>query len=242
VIPYASRTGTRRNLEQLRRFGWRLLVSAKGVHRTEGFGYAIDNGAWTAHQRGEQFDADAFVAVLDKLGAGADWIVVPDIVAGGLASLRFSQSWLQRVRSYGQPVLIAVQDGIDGYDVGSMLDERTGIFVGGTTAWKLRSLAKWGQVAQDRNCHLHVGRVNSMKRIAFCAGVGAHSFDGTSVTRFAVNAQHLTHATHQSPLHLDFENITIADRCPECGSQELRRDSSGDVDCVNCGGEINAGN
>ncbi|MBC8753020.1 hypothetical protein F6X42_44140, partial [Paraburkholderia sp. WC7.3b] len=42
--------------------GWRLLVSAKGEHRTEGMRYAIDNGAWTAYQRGEPFDEAAFLA------------------------------------------------------------------------------------------------------------------------------------------------------------------------------------
>ena len=36
MIAYASRTGTRRNLAALRGANWRLLVSATGVHRTEG--------------------------------------------------------------------------------------------------------------------------------------------------------------------------------------------------------------
>jgi hypothetical protein len=40
MIAYASRTGTKRNLEAMRQNGWRLLVSAKGVLRTEGFKYA----------------------------------------------------------------------------------------------------------------------------------------------------------------------------------------------------------
>ena len=68
MIGYASRTGTRRNLDALRAAGWRLLVSARGVLRSEGCGYALDNGAWTAHQRGEAFDEDAFVEAVDRLG------------------------------------------------------------------------------------------------------------------------------------------------------------------------------
>src|SRR3546814_4879783 len=50
VIAYASRTGTRRNLDALRDAGWRLMVSARGVLRTEGFPYELDNGAWTSFQ------------------------------------------------------------------------------------------------------------------------------------------------------------------------------------------------
>jgi hypothetical protein len=56
MIGYASRTGTRRNLAALRAAGWRLLLSPTGVLRTEGFRYALDNGAWTAHQQGTEFD------------------------------------------------------------------------------------------------------------------------------------------------------------------------------------------
>lgn len=37
MVPYASRTGTKQNLAAMRANGWHLLVSAKGVLRTEGF-------------------------------------------------------------------------------------------------------------------------------------------------------------------------------------------------------------
>ncbi|TDN58998.1 hypothetical protein [Paraburkholderia sp. BL10I2N1] len=96
MVGYASRTGTRRNLEALAGAEWRLLVSAKGAHRPEGMRYALDNGAWTAYQQGEPFDELAFMSVVEKLGEGADWIVLPDIVQGGLASLEYSLRWKER--------------------------------------------------------------------------------------------------------------------------------------------------
>jgi hypothetical protein len=46
---YASRTGTRRNLAALRAAGWRLLVSATGVHRHEGFCYMLGR-KWNLRQ------------------------------------------------------------------------------------------------------------------------------------------------------------------------------------------------
>src|SRR5688572_53628 len=47
IVPFASRTGGA-NLENLRRAGWGLLISATGEHRDEGFEtICIDNGAWT---------------------------------------------------------------------------------------------------------------------------------------------------------------------------------------------------
>jgi hypothetical protein len=39
LTAYASRTGTKQNLDAMRKAGWRLLVSAAGVVRTEGFQY-----------------------------------------------------------------------------------------------------------------------------------------------------------------------------------------------------------
>jgi hypothetical protein len=44
MIGYTSRTGTRQNLDALRHAGWRLLVSARGPLRPEGFRYGLDNG------------------------------------------------------------------------------------------------------------------------------------------------------------------------------------------------------
>jgi hypothetical protein len=56
-----------------------------------GFLYALDNGAWSAYQQKREFDFVGFERSLRVLGAGADWVVLPDIVAGGSASLSLSQ-------------------------------------------------------------------------------------------------------------------------------------------------------
>ena len=184
MMAYASRTGTRRNLAALRDAGWRLLVSARGVLRSEGFPYALDNGAWTAHQRGEQFDEEAFGQAVELLGAGADWVVAPDIVAGGLRSLAYSVAWLPRLRGR---VLIAVQDGMTPSDVAPYLSDRVGIAIGGSTEWKERQLARrvW------RASYVHALRVNTARRIALCHWAGVDSFDGSSVSRYAANLPRL---------------------------------------------------
>lgn len=183
MIAYASRTGTRRNLDALRAAGWRLLVSARGVLRSEGFRYAIDNGAWTAHQRGEPFDAEAFVRAVELMGSGADWIVVPDRVADREASIEMARTWLPRLRGIA-PLLIAVQDGMTEADLPE-LGQDTGIFLGGSTGWKLRTMRAWGEVARRRRCWFHVARVNTARRIAAAKEAGATSIDGSSASRYA---------------------------------------------------------
>lgn len=197
MVSYASRTGTRRNLNAMRAAGWKLLVSAAGVLRTEGMPYALDNGAWSAFQQARPFDEDAFMRAVDQLGEGADWIVLPDIVADGMRSLDYSLTWLERLRGLPTRLLIAVQDGMEIDDVRPFLSPAVGIFVGGTTEWKEATAGAWGSAARRRNCYLHVGRVNSVRRIRFCAAAGANSIDGTSATRFSMTLSRLDAATRQ---------------------------------------------
>lgn len=188
MLAYASRTGTRRNLDGLRAAGWRLIVSATGVLRSEGFPYALDNGAWTAHQKGEPFDGDAFRRALDLMGPAADFVVLPDVVAGGPRSLDLSLSWLREVTACGAPVYLPVQNGICPSDlVGGfgIVDQVQGLFVGGDTPWKLRTMPQWGEVARAHRLKLHVGRVNTRRRIIACQLAGADSFDGSRPSKWS---------------------------------------------------------
>jgi hypothetical protein len=200
MIAYASRTGTKRNLRALRLHGWRLLVTPERLS-TEGFRYALDNGAWGAHQRGESWCEGPFVEAVARLGADADWVVAPDIVAGGRASLERSKVWLPRLLDVAPVVLVAVQDGMVPADIEPLLGERVGLFVGGSTEWKLATLRTWCGLARGRGAWAHVGRVNSVRRINRCLAAGATSFDGSSVSRYAVNITKLDAARRQRLLH-----------------------------------------
>lgn len=205
MICYASRTGTRRNLAALKAHGWGLLVSRAGVWRTEGFDrICIDNGAWADFQAGRPFDEDAFDRFLDwveRQSVTPDWIVLPDIVAGGLASLALSMRYLNRCLSLSSLVLIAVQDGMEPDDVAPLVGPQVGIFLGGSTEWKLARMAQWGQFCAERGLHYHVARVNSIARTALAASCGASSIDGSSATRYAVTLPKLAYAARQPDLY-----------------------------------------
>lgn len=199
MIPYASRTGTRRNLALLRAAGWRLFVSAKGVLRTEGFPYALDNGAWTAFTKGEPFDVAAFEKAFDLLGAEADFVIVPDIVAGGRASLDLSLSWMDRLGA-ARLLLIPNQDGLEPEDFEDLVGPRVGIFHGGSTEWKIEQMVKWGRWTAERGVYFHVGRVNTGPRFRLAHVAGANSVDGSSASRFAVNIPMLDGLARQDDL------------------------------------------
>jgi hypothetical protein len=134
------------------------------------------------------------------MGKEADWTVIPDIVAGGHASLDLSLRWLRRVLDSTQRGMIAVQDGLTVSDVAPFVGPGVGIFVGGSTSWKLETLAAWATLGRDSGSWVHVGRVNTAKRISACAIAGATSFDGTSVSRFAKTIRPLDAARRQLSL------------------------------------------
>lgn len=196
--PYASRTGTRRNLDALRAAGWRLIISPAGVLRTEGFHYALDNGAWSAFTQKRAWDEDAFCDALDRFGSGADFVVVPDIVLGGLDSLKLSRTWIRACTDHAPRALIAVQNGIEPVHVGEMLGPNVGLFVGGDTAWKERTMAEWAHLAYRCGSYCHVGRVNSQRRLRLVQMAGADSFDGSGPSRMVKHLEQMERGLKQA--------------------------------------------
>lgn len=199
MIPYASKTTTKRNLAVLRAAGWRMLLSPTGCGLDPvGFRYGLDNGAWTAHQQKKPFDGDLFRAALVKVGPDADWVVVPDIVCGGLESLTVSLQWLPECLRHCSKALIAVQDGFTVDQIEPLVTPRVGLFVGGSTEWKESTMHLWGALAKKHRAWCHVGRVNSARRIRLCGLAGVDSFDGTSVTVFSKTLPRLDNAARQT--------------------------------------------
>lgn len=209
MMGLTSRTGTRRNITALRSAGWGWIVGPLD-HGTEdmfGMPYALDNGEWPAHANGTPWDEGAFLRALDRFGAGAMFIVVPDVVADREASLARTKHWLPILQAREDlarvPLLIAVQDGMTFEDIEPFLtDPRIGIFLGGSTEWKERNIIPWGRFCEERGLYYHVGRVNTARRIHLCAAAKAKSFDGSGVGKFIVTLPALDGARRQHDLGL----------------------------------------
>jgi 6-pyruvoyltetrahydropterin/6-carboxytetrahydropterin synthase len=125
---------------------------------------------------------------VERLGADADFIIAPDVVADGDQTARLAREWLPRLDGFRR-VLLAVQDGMSHELVEELLDGRPnrGIFLGGSDAWKDANIVPWGWWCGERNIYYHVGRVNTRARMRWCLDSGADSVDGTSGTRFGDN-------------------------------------------------------
>lgn len=206
-MAYASRTGTRQNVAALAAAGWGWMVGPldMGGPILGGMPYALDNGAWPCFSRGLDWDESAFLVALNRYGWGARFVVVPDVVADADKSLRLTQLWLPKLLARHDlcrsRILVAVQDGMQFPDILPLLiDKRVGIFIGGSTEWKERAIIPWGRWAKERDLYVHVGRVNTRRRILLCAAGYADSFDGTSATRFRKTLGPLDCARLQPPL------------------------------------------
>ena len=136
--------------------------------------WACDNEAFT---RG--FEPDRFFLFLDKLKPWRDtclFIVCPDVVGDAWQTLWLYSEWADRCRQFG-PVAFVAQDGQEGIEFPFIFDW---LFIGGTTEWKMSPAAdSCIQRAKRMGKPVHVGRVNSIKRILHFAQMGVDSVDGT---------------------------------------------------------------
>lgn len=145
--------------------------------------YALDNGAFRAYTRQIPWDASAFERMLTSAGEHSvtpDFIVAPDIVAGGLESLTRSIEWFERCASVG-PVYLAVQDGMSVTRVLQVLDNHpfAGIFVGGSKPWKVATGKFWVELAHKRDIPCHVARAGTTNAVSWARSIGADSLDSS---------------------------------------------------------------
>lgn len=137
--------------------------------------YALDNRAFGAHLSGEEWSPQEWVAMLEwaKLsGQRPLWALVPDVVADRERTLRNWDTYAPKLEPYGWPMAFAVQDGMTPADIPAAAAV---VFVGGSTEWKWKTVRMWCEAFP----RVHVGRVNSYRRLWECHDAGAESCDGT---------------------------------------------------------------
>lgn len=105
--------------------------------------------------------------------------VAPDVPFDAYGTLHESRPWLPMIRDLGIPVAFAAQDGCEN-DLMPGWDEFDVLFLAGTTEWKTGQVAlalSWE--AKGRGLRVHMGRVNSRKRLRTAESFGCDTADGT---------------------------------------------------------------
>jgi hypothetical protein len=140
--------------------------------------HALDNGCYA---QGDSFVAGdwlEWLAALRRYRERTLFAVAPDVVGNAEATYARSLPYLPTVRQLGFPVAFVTQDGCHSDLV--PWGQFDWLFVGGSDAWKL-SEPSWRLVAEakQRGLMVHMGRVNSWRRLKACALSGVDSADGT---------------------------------------------------------------
>lgn len=138
--------------------------------------WAADNGCFA---KGKDFDPGAWLTWLDDWPRkGCLFAVAPDVVADAEATLKRSAPYLPVLRDMGFPAAYVAQDGFA--DTPVPWDSFDALFIGGSTHFKLSQAGRDAATeAITRGKWVHVGRVNSYRRLCYAQGIGAKSVDGT---------------------------------------------------------------
>lgn len=154
-----------------------IVTPAAGNRLILGVDWCADNAVFANCYPGD----DTYLAWLDSRSWAAHrcaFAVAPDVVGDAAATLSRSAPMLPRLREAGYPAALAAQNGLEHLPV--PWDEFDALFLGGDTAWKLGQHAR--RLTADAKAHgkwVHMGRVNSRRRLQIAAHMGCDSADGT---------------------------------------------------------------
>lgn len=149
-------------------------------------GWFLDCGSFTDWKAGRAFDLVRWERDLRwiayRLEAGKlqapDFVVMPDIVGGGLESLERSLELVEWVPSELPVRYLVVQEGMAPAQVADVLPHFGGIFIGGASmAWKLDTAPTWIALAHAHGLRCHIGRIGTLARLALARQLGADSVD-----------------------------------------------------------------
>lgn len=143
-----------------------------------GMEWAADNGAYT-----NKFNPNKFFSWLNRFNDYKNtclFIVCPDVVGDAKATLKLFDEYIDKF--VGWPVAFVAQDGQEHLDFPDTNKWQT-LFIGGSTEWKMsRGAINCIKRVQKLGKHIHIGRVNYIRRYQYFANLsGANDFtcDGT---------------------------------------------------------------
>lgn len=127
----------------------------------------------------ERFDLDRYIGWLKRRNLKeCIFATAPDVLGDARATLDRSRFVLPLIRELGIPAALVAQDGLENLTI--PWNDFDCLFIGGSTAWKLGFAVR--QLAAEAKTHgkwLHMGRVNSLRRIRYAQAIGCDSADGT---------------------------------------------------------------
>lgn len=154
-----------------------IVTPASGNRLESGRMWCADNSAFTGGYPGDEAYL-TWLSERQEMASNCAFAVAPDVPFDAAATLALSVPMLPRIRALGYPVALCAQDGLE--DLTIPWDDFDVLFIAGSTAWKLGAAA--ASIAYQAKAHgkwVHMGRVNSWRRLKYAAAIGCDSCDGT---------------------------------------------------------------
>lgn len=137
--------------------------------------WAADNGCFA-----EKWDEETWLRWLQmkQNPSTALFATVPDVVADHSATVARWNRYAPKVKSLGYKTAFVLQDGAEPQTI--PFSEIDALFIGGSTEYKMSEQARQlVAIAQSQGKWIHMGRVNSRRRMQLAFEWGCDSVDGT---------------------------------------------------------------
>lgn len=151
-----------------------MVTPEQGNRLVAGVPWIMDNGCFS-----KRWEPRRYFDFLDRAAGtpGCVFAVVPDVVADASGTNRLWGSWHMGLMRRGFRTAYVLQDGATA--IPRWCDA---VFIGGSTEWKLSDQAReLVQLAKRNGLWVHMGRVNSLRRLRIAAAFGCDSADGTFI-------------------------------------------------------------
>jgi hypothetical protein len=155
-----------------------IITPKQGNRLPAGAAWCADNGCFGKGYPGDEAWIAWLAGFTPEERARCVFAVAPDVVGDAAATMDRSAPWPPRIRALGYPAAYVAQNGLE--DLAVPWDDFDVLFIGGDTAWKLGPHARrLAAEAKRRGKGVHMGRVNSERRLRYAQAICCDTADGT---------------------------------------------------------------
>lgn len=162
-----------------------MTTPAQGNRIPDRAKYAADNGKFGNGWPGDAAWFEWLTGTVERYGRErCVFATAPDEVCDPYATREHFERWRFPLLDLGVPIAFVAQDGCELERDLIPWGQFEWLFIGGSTEWKLGPAA--AELARQARWHgegVHMGRVNSRRRIRYAEAIGCDSADGTYIAR-----------------------------------------------------------
>lgn len=146
--------------------------------------WAADNDAFSG------FNPTRYERMLDKIAAAPNppmFVTVPDRVGNHAGTMEAWENWQPEVNDRGLRAAFVLQNGVEADWQATKLpwSDMDALFIGGDIPFKFSAIVREIVAAANHaGKWVHMGRVNSIKRMRYASAIGCDSCDGSGMARF----------------------------------------------------------